>query len=281
MNVYRTVSDLRSALASARSGGKTIAFVPTMGALHAGHLSLVQAARDLADVVVLSIFVNPLQFAPGEDFERYPRDEAQDLSRAEEAKVDITFVPNVAEMYPPGAVTSVSVGALGQVVEGAVRPGHFDGVATVVVKLLNIVQPTWALFGQKDAQQVAVIRRVVADLSVPVEIVVCPTLREPDGVAMSSRNVYLDDAQRRSATALNEALQVGERALAEPDGESEAENRMRAVLEGAGLVVDYALVVDPQSFGPAVPGRDRLLVVAARAGATRLIDNLLVRAEGA
>ena len=151
----------------------------------------------------------------------------------------------------------------------------------MVVKLLNIVQPTWALFGQKDAQQVAVIRRVVADLSVPVEIVVCPTLREPDGVAMSSRNVYLDDAQRRSATALHEALQVGERALAEPDGESEAENRMRAVLEGAGLVVDYALVVDPQSFGPAVPGGDRLLVVAARAGATRLIDNLLVRAEGA
>lgn len=160
-----------------RHKGRTIAFVATMGALHDGHLSLLREARSMADVVVLSIFVNPLQFGPNEDFDRYPRDERQDLALAENEGTDITFLPSVEEMYPEGASTTVSVGRLGEVVEGAERPGHFDGVATVVVKLLNIVQPTWALFGQKDAQQVAVIKRVVQDLALPVEIVVCPTWR--------------------------------------------------------------------------------------------------------
>ena len=276
MNVHRAITDLRAALRSVQLADREVAFVPTKGALHEGHLSLVHRARAVADVVVLSIFVNPLQFGPGEDLERYPRDERRDLELAAEAGVDFVFLPSVDEMYGRDADTTVSVGSLGEVVEGAARPGHFDGVATVVVKLFNIVQPTYALFGQKDAQQVAVIKKVVADLSLAVEVVVCPTFRDPDGLALSSRNVYLDATQRGAATALNEALRAGTVVLQETDSTEGAEKVMRDLLTERGFDVDYATVVDPDTFLAPEPDADRLLVIAAQIGATRLIDNVLV-----
>ena len=274
MNVHRTTQTLRDELAAARRTGRSIAFVPTMGALHEGHLSLVRAAQGLADLVVMSIFVNPLQFGPNEDYQSYPRDERRDLELAEEAGVDVAFIPTVEEMYPVDAGTTVKVGGLADVAEGAARPGHFDGVATVVVKLFNAVQPRWAVFGQKDAQQVAVIRQVVRDLAIPVEIVVAPTVRDRDGLALSSRNAYLHPEQRRSAPALYRALQEGETVLRETGSIEGAEKTMRERIEEAGLELEYALVVDPRTFGSPDGEGARLLIVAARAGHTRLIDNV-------
>jgi pantoate--beta-alanine ligase len=280
VNVSRTTVDLRTALAPDRVPNRSIGFVPTMGALHDGHLSLVRLARAECDVVVMSIFVNPLQFGPSEDLDRYPRDEQADLRLAEEAGVDLVFLPAVEEMYPKGADTRVVAGELATVAEGASRPSHFDGVATVVVKLLNIVQPTRAFFGQKDAQQVAVVKQVVRDLSLPVEIVVGDTVRDQTGLALSSRNVYLGEGERRAATSLVRAMRAGAEALQDTGDPSVAEKVMIDVIVEGGLELDYALVVDPDSFGEPQPDRDSLLVVAARAGKTRLIDNMTVTRGG-
>ena len=272
MRVARTIEELREVLAASP---RPVGFVPTMGALHEGHLSLVRVARQRADTVVMSIFVNPLQFGPNEDLARYPRSEEEDLGAAEREKVDVVFMPSVEEMYPEGRSTTVHIDGITEVYEGAVRPGHFDGVATVVTKLFGIVQPDVAFFGQKDAQQLAVIRRVVEDLSIPIEVVACPTIREPDGLALSSRNVYLSDDERGRAASLWRALRAGWD-LVETSGVPSAEKQMRATLEDGLDSVDYAAVVDPDTFGPPSPGGPYLLIVAGRLGETRLIDNLLV-----
>ncbi|HYP23742.1 MAG TPA: pantoate--beta-alanine ligase [Actinomycetota bacterium] len=278
MRVARTVAEVRAFYRNERPRGTTVAFVPTMGALHDGHLSLVRKAGEAADLVVVSIFVNPLQFGPGEDFESYPRDETRDVGLVEQEGVNLVFLPAVDQMYPEGAVTTVHLdGPLATTLEGEVRPGHFDGVATVVAKLFNAIDPDVAVFGQKDAQQVAVIRRMVRDLSYRTEIVVAPTVRDADGLALSSRNVYLSDDDREAATALHRALLAGEEAW-RGGGAEAAEDAMRGVLDGAdGVEPDYAAAVDPYSFGAPTGDGPVLLAVAARVGRTRLIDNVLVR----
>jgi pantoate--beta-alanine ligase len=254
-----------------RIEGKSIGLVPTMGALHAGHLSLVEASRRENDVVVVSVFVNPIQFGPNEDLDRYPRDWERDGKLLAEAEVDAVYRPSTEAMYPPGASTRVHVGEVSEPLEGAARPGHFEGVATVVTKLFTAVEPDRAYFGQKDAQQVAVVRRLARDLDLGVEIRVVPTVREPDGLALSSRNLYLDPAERRAAASLSAALREASTAYAA--GERDPD-RLRAVLldrlSAEPLVtVDYAELVDPATFRK--PGT--LAVVAARVGKTRLIDN--------
>ena len=242
-----------------------------MGALHAGHLSLVQRARRENDVVVVSVFVNPIQFGPGEDFERYPRDFAKDAAMLGRAGADAVYRPSAGVMYPPGANTRVRVHGVSEPLEGLARPGHFEGVATVVTKLLAAVQPDRAYFGQKDAQQVAVVRRLARDLDLGAEIVVSPTVREPDGLALSSRNAYLSPAQRKAAVALSDGLRQAAGAYAAGERDRHALLRiLRRRLEVEPLVViDYAELVDPETFQP--PGE--LAVVAARLGGTRLIDN--------
>ena len=254
-----------------RLDGKSIGLVPTMGALHAGHMRLVQTAGPENDVVVVSVFVNPLQFGPTEDLDKYPRDWARDRAILAEAEVDAVYRPSVETMYPAGASTRVHVGEVSEPLEGEARPGHFEGVATVVTKLFAAVQPDRAYFGQKDAQQVAVVKRLASDLDLGVEIRVVPTVREPDGVALSSRNVYLEPSERKAAAALSGALREATRAYTA--GERDPE-RLRAVLisrlRSEPLIeVDYAEVVDPATFRK--PGR--LAVLAARIGRTRLIDN--------
>ena len=278
MRIARTVAELRAFYRNERERGTTVAFVPTMGALHEGHLSLVRKARDAADIVVVSVFVNPLQFGPAEDFRTYPRDEARDLGLVESEDVNLVFLPSVEQMYPDGAVTTVHVeGPLTSALEGASRPGHFDGVATVVAKLLNVVDPDMAVFGQKDAQQAAVVRRMVLDLGFAAEIVVAPTVREPDGLALSSRNAYLSDGERSTAAVLYRALLEGEDAHGS-GGADAAARRMRDVLEGTpGVDLDYAAAVDPYTFEAPAPGGPLVLAVAARVGRTRLIDNLLLQ----
>lgn len=273
MKVVRTIAELRDELVAVAT---PIGFVPTMGALHEGHLSLVREARGRSETVVMSIFVNPLQFGPDEDFDRYPRGEDADLAAAEEAGVDLVFMPSVEEMFPSGRATTVHVDGVTDLFEGAIRPGHFDGVATVVAKLFGIVQPDAAFFGHKDAQQLAVVRRMVADLSLPIEIVGCPTVRETDGLALSSRNVYLGDDDRIRARSLWRALQAGAEELYRTDQIGRAEAAMRDGLEPETDEVDYASVVDPDTFGPPREGGRYLLIVAARVGGTRLIDNFLV-----
>ena len=231
--------------------------VPTMGALHAGHRALLGAARAENQRVVMSLFVNPTQFGEGEDFERYPRDEARDRAIAAEEGADEVFMPTVEQMYPPGFSTRVAVGALGERLEGAARPGHFAGVATVVLKLLHLVAPDRVYFGQKDAQQVAVVRRMVRDLDVGVQVQVVATVREPDGLALSSRNVYLDEHERRRAASLHRALVARDPALVEGE-------------------LEYFEVVDPDRFEPVAARPGALVVAAARFGTTRLIDNVIV-----
>ena len=273
MRVARSIAEVREAVAAAP---QPVGLVPTMGALHDGHLSLVTVARERSETVVMSIFVNPLQFGPGEDFERYPRSEEDDLRAAEEAGVDVAFVPSVEEMYPDGRATTVHVERITNDYEGAVRPGHFDGVATVVVKLFGIVGSDLAYFGRKDAQQLAVVRRLVEDLSIRTEIVACETVREADGLAMSSRNRYLSAEERSRATSLWRALQTGAAAVADGESRPEVEARMAKIMEAETDGVDYAALVNPDTFEPAGPGGPGLLIVAARLGRTRLIDNLLV-----
>ncbi|MEO6295214.1 MAG: pantoate--beta-alanine ligase [Candidatus Limnocylindria bacterium] len=258
----RTVADVREALREPRGRGERIGLVPTMGAFHAGHLALMRAAREASDVVVVSLFVNPSQFNAAEDLARYPRDEEADAATAENAGADMLFAPSVEELYPDGFDTWVEPGELGSVLEGASRPGHLRAVATVCTKLFSIVQPSVALFGQKDAQQVAVVRRVVADLNVPVEIVTVPTVRDADGLALSSRDVFLSPAERAAALALPQALAAG---LAAHRSGGDPVAVARSALDAEPrLTVDYVAVANFD--GPT-------LVAAVRVGATRLIDN--------
>jgi pantoate--beta-alanine ligase len=274
VRVTRTIPDLRAALAPLRSG--SLGLVPTMGAFHDGHLSLLAAARTRCDAVAVSIFVNPLQFEAADDLATYPRDLTRDLGLAEDAGADVAFAPSVEEMYPQGHATRVVPGRVARVFEGAARPGHFEGVCTVVAKLFNLVAPTVAFFGQKDAQQVTVIRSMVADLSFDVAVEVCPTVRERDGLARSSRNVLLDAAERARAPALYRALRAG-RSVLDAGGSPEAAARaMSDVVEDeAGIQPDYAAAVSPEDFGAPRPGAPVLLIVAARIGRVRLIDNIL------
>lgn len=281
MQIVRDVASLREAVAAARRQGLRIGFVPTMGYLHEGHLSLVDVARARgASFVVVSIFVNPTQFGPNEDFDRYPRDEARDVSLLESRTVDLLFAPSVDEMYRAGARgrTSVHVEGVAIPLEGERRPGHFDGVATVVLKLFNMVQPDLAVFGQKDAQQCAVIAQMVRDLDVPVELVFGPTIRERDGLAMSSRNSYLKGEERALALALSAALNAGARAVRDGEAAAGVERAMRNELARfAGVELDYLSLVDRETFREPEPGADELLLVGAvRVGRTRLIDNVAV-----
>lgn len=279
MNVVSTIADARAAISKARERAWRIGFVPTMGALHAGHLSLVERSRAGCGYTVMSVFVNPLQFGPNEDFSRYPRTVEDDERLAREAGVDLLFRPHVDEMYPPGRTTSVTPGALGSGWEGKSRPGHFDGVATVVAKLFNIVQPDVAVFGRKDLQQAAIIESMVRDLDMPIEVVLAPIVRESDGLAMSSRNRYLSADDRRRAIALSRALQTIRLLFA--SGE-----RRVPLLEAAGMRVlshdrevhaDYLAIVDLTTFEKAqMASPGNAAIVAARVGTTRLIDNMII-----
>jgi pantoate--beta-alanine ligase len=265
-----------------RLAGKRIALVPTMGALHGGHTALIREARTRGDVVIVTLFVNPAQFGRGEDFSRYPRDIGRDLRLAAEAGGDILFAPETDVMYPPEHRTFVSVEHLSEMLEGASRPGHFRGVATVVTKLLNITRPHVAVFGQKDAQQVVVLQRMVQDLNLGVEIVVHPTVREADGLAMSSRNAYLSPAERREAPVLYRSLRKAEELMRA--GERSARAVSAAVTAeiqaGSSAAIDYVSVADAGTLEPLstlTPGTSVLVSLAARFGTTRLIDNILIR----
>lgn len=275
ISTIERIDVLRERLQEARRAGKRVALVPTMGALHAGHLALVARARELADIVVVSVFVNPLQFGPTEDLDRYPRDLAGDTALLDAAGVDVVFAPQVAEMYPDGASsTRVVAGQVGELYEGRSRPGHFDGMLTVVAKLLNIVQPDFAVFGQKDAQQLFLVRRMVGDLNLPVAIEGVDIVREEDGLARSSRNRYLDDEQRRAGLALSRLLAAA--AAAADRGADAAIDAAHAVARDEPLVrLDYLAVVNPATLLP-VDADHRgpaLVLVAARVGTTRLLDN--------
>jgi pantoate--beta-alanine ligase len=280
MKVIPTIPELRI-LHAALAPSDTVGFVPTMGYLHAGHISLVEAARRENSIVAVSIFVNPTQFGPNEDFTRYPRDTERDLALLREAGVDWVFTPNVDEMYPEGFSTYVEVRDVTARLEGEMRPGHFLGVATVVAKLFNIVQPTRAYFGQKDAQQVAVIRKMVADLAFPLQIVVGPTMREPDGLAMSSRNVYLNPDERKAALCLYRALSAA-KALWDT-GERRGtllRASMQQILSEEPLArPDYVSVADPltlQELDDSGKAKEALASLAVRIGKTRLIDNFVL-----
>ena len=271
---------MRSASCPVRQRGQRLGFVPTMGALHEGHLSLVRRARASSDVVAASIFVNPTQFGPNEDLAKYPRSFERDCEMLEREGVDLVFAPSAEEMYPAGAVTWVTVEELSGKLDGRSRPGHFRGVTTVVAKLLHIVEPDRAYFGQKDAAQVAIIRRMVRDLNLPVEIVVCPIVREPDGLAMSSRNAYLDPAQRKQALVLHRSLMRVQQ-MAEA-GDHVVSKLITAGRETAAeensVRLDYFEIVDPDTLDPANDlSRGALVAVAAYVGTTRLIDNLLLK----
>ncbi|HET8909364.1 MAG TPA: pantoate--beta-alanine ligase [Ktedonobacterales bacterium] len=283
MRVIETVDEMRAARRG--WGERRVGLVPTMGFLHAGHISLVERARAENDVVVVSIFVNPAQFAPNEDLARYPRDLPRDLAMLESAGTDIVFTPAVEQIYPPGYNTYVEPsGVLAERLESATRPSHFRGVATVVTKLLQIIAPDTAYFGQKDAQQVAVVRRLVADLNLPVSVRVQPIVRESDGLAMSSRNKYLGPEDRTAAAVLNRALQAGADAFERQPAEGVAGviAAMKAVVAGEPRIqLDYADVCDPDTFAPLTELHPpALLAIAAKVGPARLIDNFLLRADG-
>jgi pantoate--beta-alanine ligase len=275
----RTAAELRAQVQAWRGEGKTVGLVPTMGALHAGHLSLVRRSLDTTDRTVISLFVNPKQFAPHEDFAVYPRDEDRDRALLAEAGSHLLFAPEVDEMYPAGFATSVSVPGIGDVLEGTFRPGFFTGVATVVAKLLLQCLPDRAFFGEKDYQQVTVVRRMVRDLAIPVEIVGCPTVREADGLALSSRNVYLNQAERAVAPTLNATLLAVAEAVAKGADPAAEETRAAERLLTAGFAkVDYVAVRDAEDLSPPSPDRRLRVLGAAFLGRTRLIDNLPVPA---
>lgn len=285
MRTVRTRRELRAELEAPRRDGRSIGLVPTMGALHDGHLGLLAAARERCDVVVMSLFVNPAQFGPGEDLDGYPRDEERDRRLAEEAGVDLLYAPDTAEVYPDGFTTTVEVaGGLTDVLDG--DPGrrgasHFHGVTTVVAKLLNAVGPTHAFFGQKDAQQAIVVRRMVRDLEFPVEIVTVPTVRAADGLALSSRNAYLDEDERRRAPALSRALAAGQRAIADHGSLQDAIASARNELQAAGINPEYLEARDAETLHEVtfLDGRPVLLAVAARIGRARLIDNVVIESN--
>ena len=273
------LGELRAWRRAQREQGRRVALVPTMGYLHEGHLTLVDAARAEADAVAISIFVNPLQFGPTEDLARYPRNLARDRALAKERGVDLLFVPEVEAMYPGGAEVRVAAGEMAARWEGAVRPGHFDGVLTVVAKLFHLVEPDIAVFGQKDIQQLALVRRMVEDLNWPLRIVAVPIARDPDGLALSSRNVYLSPEQRAAALALARSLAAAAAAFREGERRAERlEGAVRRELQaGGGIVVDYIAVVEPDRLMPVpevAPGT--IVAIAARVGSTRLIDNVIL-----
>jgi pantoate--beta-alanine ligase len=283
MRTETTVAGMKGAAAELRARGRSIGLVPTMGYLHEGHLSLVRECRKRADVTVVSIFVNPLQFGPQEDFRRYPRDPERDASLLEKEGVDILFLPADGDMYPEGYRTSVEVAGLQDKLCGRLRPGHFKGVATVVLKLFNIVRPDYAFFGQKDAQQVVVLRRMAKDLNMDVEIRALPIIREPDGLAMSSRNTYLSAEERRAAIVLSRSLEEARRTFEK--GERAAslirQRLLRAIASEPLAKMDYAEVVDPSSLEPVerIEGR-ALVALAVSIGKTRLIDNTILDSTG-
>jgi pantoate--beta-alanine ligase len=279
MKRTQTVAQMKAACRQVSRSGKTLGFVPTMGALHEGHLSLVRAAKARCNVTAVSIFVNPLQFGPTEDLSKYPRPLERDAAMLEQLGVDLLFLPSVAEMYPAGAKTKVLVEELSDKLDGASRPGHFRGVTTVVSKLFEILRPDCAFFGQKDAAQVAVLRQMVRDLDMDVELVVCPIVRENDGLAMSSRNVYLTPEQRQQALVLHRSLMRVQ--LAADQGESDTaslrEIGVQVIAEEPGAKLDYFAVVDPDTLDPVIDlSRGALVAVAAYVGTTRLIDNILL-----
>jgi pantoate--beta-alanine ligase len=280
LKTLRTIAEMRAASRQARQSGKRLGFVPTMGALHEGHLSLVRAAHQATDVVVASIFVNPTQFGPNEDLAKYPRSFERDCELLEKEGVEWLFAPSVQEMYPSGAVTWVLVEELSNKLDGRSRPGHFRGVSTVVSKLFHIVQPNIAFFGQKDAAQAAIIRRMVLDLNLPVEVAVCPIVREPDGLAMSSRNAYLDSQQRQKALVLHRSLMRVQELLERGEISahilaSEGRNEFNA---DPSVRLDYFEIVNPDTLDPIEDiSNGALIAVAAYIGSTRLIDNTLVK----
>jgi len=281
-DVARTRAELRDALdRDAVAGDGPVVLVPTMGALHDGHRVLLRAARAAGRTVVASIFVNPLQFGPDEDLDRYPRTLDADLAVCRDEKVDLVFAPSAAQMYPGGSPSvTVHPGPAGQVLEGEFRPGFFTGVLTVVLKLFSLVRPDIAVFGEKDAQQLALVRRMSADLDLGVAIQPVPTVRDPDGLAISSRNRYLSDSERRAALALPHALWAAADVASSGGSPAAVTTAARAELDSAHLAVDYVALADPDSFQPVITG-PAVLAVAARAGATRLIDNIRLELTGA
>lgn len=282
MLVISEIPDIRREVQRARQSGLRIGCVPTMGALHAGHVSLIEAARKNCEYVVLTIFVNPTQFGPAEDFSRYPRPLEKDLDLARGGGTDLVFTPPPETIYPPGFTTYVNVENLGHILEGAIRPTHFRGVATVVTQLLNIVRPDEAFFGAKDFQQQALIKRMVRDLHLPVEITTCPTIREPDGLAMSSRNIYLNTEQRAAARLLSQSLFRARDLIL--GGELDlylVSQKMLEVLTSSPLIKpDYALIADPETLKTLSKAQQQMVaLVAARLGTTRLIDNLPIQLD--
>ncbi len=279
MRIITRISEMQSLADSIRIEGRTIGCVPTMGFLHEGHLSLIRRARQECDVITVSIFVNPAQFGPAEDFDRYPRDEEGDRRKCESAGVDVLFMPASAEMYPSKPTVFVTVEGVSDLLEGAIRPGHFRGVATVVAKLFNIVKPHKAFFGQKDYQQCVVIKRMVAGLNTDVDIVVFPTVREEDGLAMSSRNSYLNPEERRAAAVIHRALSSAEQLVRAGVREPEkVKNKVLAVLrEERGIVIDYVELAGQESLEPLESMKEgAVILVAVRLGRTRLIDNCVL-----
>jgi len=283
VETIRTIAWMKEAARQARAESRIIGFVPTMGALHAGHTALVQRAKQECAPVVASIFVNPKQFGPNEDFAKYPRTLEPDSEKFSAAGVDTLFLPDVADIYPPGFRTYVTVEGLSDRLEGRSRPGHFRGVATVVIKLLEIVQPHYAYFGRKDAQQVRIISQMARDLNLDTEIVVCPIVREPDGLALSSRNAYLSAEERRAATILHRALAAAKAELAAGARDAlQLQSTIHRVLEAEPLAaVDYVLIVDADTFEPVTRiGRPAYALLAVFVGKTRLIDNLYIEPVG-
>jgi pantoate--beta-alanine ligase len=279
MEIIRSVDWMKEAARAAESAGRLVGFVPTMGALHEGHLSLVRAAKAQCSPVVVSIFVNPTQFGPGEDLAKYPRNFEQDCALLESLGVDYVFAPEAAQIYPPGFRTFVHVDGLSDKFEGRVRPGHFRGVCTVVLKLLEIVRPRFAYFGRKDAQQARIVRQMAGDLNVDAEIVVCPIVREAGGLAMSSRNAYLNRDERRAATVLHRSLDAARRKInSGARAANELLDAVNSALASEPLAkLDYAALVDANSFEAVDFVRGScLLLIAARVGSTRLIDNMLI-----
>lgn len=278
MKTETTIQGLAGSLNPARAARKIIGFVPTMGNLHEGHLSLVREARQLCDVVVVSIFVNPIQFGPNEDFDNYPRTLEQDSQLLAEAGCDIVFAPSVEQMYGKSPrLTNISVSEITEDLCGLQRPGHFDGVAVVVTKLFNIVQPNYAFFGQKDYQQLAVIRQFVRDLNIPLEVIGVPIVRAEDGLALSSRNGYLSEQERKTAPAIYQSLKNAEQALQQGEKLSEVLANIKAALTQAGFVVDYVEARTPELQKIDEFNQEIVLFVAAKLGSTRLIDNMQIK----
>ena len=279
MNVVRKISELRKKLEPYRRSNEVVGFVPTMGYFHDGHLSLMKRARSECDVVVVSIYVNPLQFGPKEDFNDYPRDFSRDKNLAAEVGVDFLFVPSDEEMYPKEQLTFVEVGKITEGLCGAKRPGHFKGVATICAKLFNIVEPDKVYFGQKDAQQAVVVKKMIDDLNFNLEVVVCPTIRENDGLAMSSRNTYLSLEERKQALVLYKSLKLAEDLISQGENSSNViKEKMKELLEASGVELEYLSVCDSNSLQEVSQIKNETLVaLAARVGNTRLIDNIVIK----